>query len=98
MTKRGGVLQRVDGERDAVGHSPCVGRHPECSQSVMTERESEALRGTLHANRSTLVGTNETSILETNSDSRAGDVRFQSIPTPTPTGGGYVGGMVAQGV
>ena len=31
-----------------------------------------------------------------NSDGRAGDVRFRSIPTPTPTGGGYVGGMVAQ--
>ena len=36
--------------------------------------------------------------LETNSDGRAEDVRFRTIPTPTPTGGGYVGGMVAQGV
>ena len=32
------------------------------------------------------------------SDGRAGDVRFRSIPTPTPPGGGYEGGMVAQGV
>ena len=31
-----------------------------------------------------------------NSGGRAGDVRFQMIPTPT--GGSYVGGMVAQGV
>ena len=31
-----------------------------------------------------------------NSDGRAEDVRFRTIPTPT--GGGYVGGMVAQGV
>ena len=38
------------------------------------------------------------SALETNSDGRAEDVRFRTIPTPTPTGGGYVGGMVAQGV
>ena len=37
-------------------------------------------------------------LLEANSDSRAGNVRFRSIPTPTPTGGSYVGGMVAQGV
>ena len=36
--------------------------------------------------------------VETNSDGRAEDVRFRTIPTPTPTGGGYVGGMVAQGV
>ena len=36
--------------------------------------------------------------IETNSDGRAEDVRFRTIPTPTPTGGGYVGGMVAQGV
>ena len=36
--------------------------------------------------------------LELHSDSRAGDVRFRSIPTPTPTGGSSVGGMVAQGV
>ena len=37
-------------------------------------------------------------LLESNSDSRAGDVRFRSILTPTPTGGDYVKGMVAQGV
>ena len=36
--------------------------------------------------------------VETNSDGRAEDVRFLTIPTPTPIGGGYVGGMVAQGV
>ena len=36
--------------------------------------------------------------LEFYSDSRAGDVRFRSIPIPTPTGGSCVGGMVAQGV
>ena len=36
--------------------------------------------------------------LEFNSDGRAGDVRFRSIPTPTPTGGSSVLGMVAQGV
>ena len=34
--------------------------------------------------------------LETNSDGRAEDVRFRTIPTPTLTGGGYIGGMVAQ--
>ena len=33
-----------------------------------------------------------------NSDGRAGDVRFRSIPTPTPTGGSYVGGMVGRWV
>ena len=38
------------------------------------------------------------SLLEVNSDGRAGDVRFRSIQTPTPTGGGHVGGMVAQGL
>ena len=32
------------------------------------------------------------------SDSRVGAVKFRSIPTPTPTGGSYVGGMVGQGV
>ena len=32
------------------------------------------------------------------SDSRAGDVRFRSIPIPTPTGGSCIRGMVAQGV
>ena len=36
--------------------------------------------------------------VETNSDDRAEDVRFRTIPTPTPTGRGCVGGMVAQGV
>ena len=36
--------------------------------------------------------------LEFNSDGRAGVVRFRSIPTPTPTGRSYVGGMVVQGV
>ena len=36
--------------------------------------------------------------LEFNSDGRAGDVRFRSIPTPTPPGGSYVGGMVVKGV
>ena len=36
--------------------------------------------------------------VETNSDGRAEDVRFRTIPTPTPTDRGYVGGMVAQGV
>ena len=36
--------------------------------------------------------------LETNSDRRAEDVRFRSIPTPTPTGGSSVRGMMAQGV
>ena len=33
-----------------------------------------------------------------NSDGRAGVVGFRSVPTPTPTARGYVGGMVAQGV
>ena len=33
-----------------------------------------------------------------NSDGRAGDVRFRTIPIPTPTEGSYKGGMVAQGV
>ena len=37
-------------------------------------------------------------LLELHSDSRAGDVRFRTIPTPTPTGGSSVRGMVAQGV
>ena len=37
-------------------------------------------------------------ILEFNSDGRAGDVRFRSIPTPTPPGGSYVGGMAVKGV
>ena len=36
--------------------------------------------------------------LEFNSDGRAGGVRFRSIPTPTPPGGSYVGGMVVKGV
>ena len=36
--------------------------------------------------------------LEFDSDGRAGDVRFRSIPTPTPPGGSYVGGMVVIGV
>ena len=40
----------------------------------------------------------QSSRVETNSDGRAEDVRFRTIPTPTLTGGGYVGGMVAQGV
>ena len=34
--------------------------------------------------------------LEFNSDGRAGDVRFRSIPTPTPPGGSYAGGMVVK--
>ena len=34
--------------------------------------------------------------LEFNSDGRAGGVRFRSIPTPTPPGGSYVGGMVVK--
>ena len=42
-------------------------------------------------------GTSQSEV-ETNSDGRAEDVRFRTIPTPTPTGGGYIGGMVAQGV
>ena len=33
-----------------------------------------------------------------NSDGRAGDVRFRTIPIPTPTSRSYVGGMVVQGV
>ena len=33
-----------------------------------------------------------------NSDGRAGDVRFRTIPIPTPTGGSYAGDMVVQGV
>ena len=37
-------------------------------------------------------------VLVVNSDRRAGDVRFRMIPILTPTGGSYVGGMVAQGV
>ena len=36
--------------------------------------------------------------VEFNSDGRAGDVRFRSIPTPTPPGGSYVGEMVVKGV
>ena len=36
--------------------------------------------------------------LETNSDGRAEDVRFRTIPTPTPPGGSYVGGMVVKEV
>ena len=36
--------------------------------------------------------------LEFDSDSRAGDVRFRSIPTPTPAGRSYVGGMVVKEV
>ena len=36
--------------------------------------------------------------LEFDSDGWAGDVRFRSIPTPTPPGGSYVGGMVVKGV
>ena len=36
--------------------------------------------------------------LEFNSDSRAGDVRFRSIPTPTPPSGSYAGGMVVNRV
>ena len=39
-----------------------------------------------------------TFLLEFDSDGRAGDVRFRSIPTPTPTGGSSVEGMAAQGV
>ena len=34
--------------------------------------------------------------LEFDSDGRAGDVRFRSIPTPTPPGRSYVGGMVVK--
>ena len=37
-------------------------------------------------------------VLEFDSDGRAGDVRFRSIPTPTPPGGSYVGGMVVKRV
>ena len=37
-------------------------------------------------------------VLEFDSDGRAGDVRFRSIPTPTPPGRSYVGGMVVKGV
>ena len=33
-----------------------------------------------------------------NLDGWAVDVRFRTIPIPTPTGESYVGGMVAQGV
>ena len=33
-----------------------------------------------------------------NSDGRAGDVRFRTIPIPTLTGGSYGGDMVVQGV
>ena len=40
----------------------------------------------------------DTSEVETNSDGRAEDVRFRTIPTPTPTGGSSAGGMVPQGV
>ena len=36
--------------------------------------------------------------VEFNSDGRAGGVRFRSIPTPTPPGGSYVGGMAVKGV
>ena len=36
--------------------------------------------------------------VEFHSDSRARDVRFRSIPTPTPPGGSYVGGMFVKGV
>ena len=36
--------------------------------------------------------------LEFDSDGRAGDVRFRSIPTLTPPGRSYVGGMVVKGV
>ena len=65
-TGRVGVTPPVDGECDAVGHSlwsPCVGAGARGSQNaVRHDREREALRGTLHATRSTLVGTNETSI------------------------------------
>ena len=37
-------------------------------------------------------------LLEFNSDGRAGDVRFPLIPTPTPLGRSYIGGMVVKGV
>ena len=36
--------------------------------------------------------------VEFDSDGRVGDVRFRSIPTPTPPGGSYARGIIVKGV
>ena len=54
--------------------------------------------GPIKTQTSQSVNMQATFVIEFYSDSRAGDVRFRSIPTPTPPGGSYVGGMVVKGV